>query len=148
MSDRLTVQGLFEMLDLPCVGAGVLGSAVGMDKDVMKRLLREAGIPITPFQTVRRGEMRARRADSLASLSSLKFPLFVKPANLGSSVGISKVESAAGLAAALDFALRFDEKALVEEKVYGREIECAVLGEEEPIATIPGEITAASRRPR
>lgn len=131
-----TVQGLAKLAGVPCVGAGVLGSAVGMDKDVMKRLLRDAGIPIAPFVTVTRrtaaqGETRAE---------SLGLPLYVKPANLGSSVGISRVTEPDRLRAAVDHALEYDRKAIIEAAVVGREIECSVLGNEGPIASVAGEV--------
>ncbi len=132
-----SVQGLCRLANLPCVGAGILGSAVGMDKDVMKRLLRDAGIPIARFVTVFRG----RPEPDFTSLSAeLGSPLFVKPANLGSSVGISRVQTAAEYRRALDAAFEYDTKVVVEECIIGREIECAVLGNSEPRASVPGEI--------
>jgi D-alanine-D-alanine ligase len=132
-----SVQGLCRLANLPCVGAGILGSAVGMDKDVMKRLLREAGIPIARFVTVLRG----RPAPSFDELkASLGAPLFVKPANLGSSVGISRAEDSAHYQRALAIALEYDSKVVVEECIVGREIECAVLGNDDPKASVPGEI--------
>jgi D-alanine-D-alanine ligase len=134
-----SVQGLCRLANMPCVGAGVLGSAVGMDKDVMKRLLRDAGIPIARFVTLPRG-MRA--PDFPALKEELGTPLFVKPANLGSSVGISRVESDEEYRAALASAFEYDTKVVVEECIVGREIECAVLGNEDPQASIPGEIVA------
>lgn len=131
-----TVQGLLKLADVPFVGADVLGSAVGMDKDVMKRLLRDAGIPIADFLTLRSPDditfAEAKR--------TLGLPLFVKPANLGSSVGVAKVYREAEYRAAVAEAFRFDTKVLVEEYIDGREIECAVLGNETPIASVPGEI--------
>ncbi len=133
-----TVQGMLRMANIPFVGAGVLGSAVGMDKDVMKRLLRDAGLPIANFIALTRATAKKITIEEIAWL--LGFPVFVKPANLGSSVGIHKVMNAGELQAALDDAFRFDNKVLVEEFIEGREIECAVLGNEEPIASVPGEI--------
>jgi len=132
-----TIQGLLELANLPYVGAGVLGSAVGMDKDVMKRLLRQAGLPIVDYWTVRKSDM-----DSFAEnrSSSLPYPLFVKPANLGSSVGISKVHGPEGLRAALAMAAEYDRKIVVEKGVDAREIEVSVLGNDDPIASVPGEI--------
>jgi D-alanine-D-alanine ligase len=135
-----TIQGLLDMIDVPYVGAGVLASAVGMDKDVQKRLLRDAGLPIVPFEVVhdrqwRRDAERVRRA--AAGLGTL---LFVKPANLGSSVGITKVAKTAELDSAIEHAFRYDGKILIERGVDAREIECAVIGNEEPEASIPGEI--------
>jgi D-alanine-D-alanine ligase len=132
-----SVQGLCRLANLPCVGAGILGSAVVMDKDAMKRLLRDAGIPIARFVTL----LRSRPAQSFAELAeSLGSPLFVKPANLGSSVGISRVQSEDQYRQALDSAFEYDTKLVVEECIPGREIECAVLGNDEPQASIPGEV--------
>lgn len=133
-----TIQGLAKLANLPCVGAGILGSSVGMDKDVMKRLLRDAGIPIGKFVTI---NMYNRSAFSYDSLSvQLGNTLFVKPANLGSSVGISKIRNREEFEAALDVAFSYDLKVVVEEEIKGREIECAILGNEYPMASIPGEI--------
>ena len=141
-----TIQGLFELADIPYVGAGVLGSAAGMDKDVMKRLFREAGLPIVNHVTILRSAWREqpKKARKLIE-TSLKYPLFVKPANLGSSVGISKVHDGTQLAAAMDEAAHFDRKLVVEQGVGGktgkaREIECSVLGNDNPSVSIPGEI--------
>lgn len=137
-----TIQGLAKLADIPCVGAGLLGSAVGMDKDVMKRLLRDAGIPIAPFHSVRAHE---RERLSFAALrDELGLPLFVKPANLGSSVGISRVGSEREYRHALDEAFAYDRKVIVEQAVEGREIECSVLGNDEPIASTAGEIVMES----
>ncbi len=102
------MQGLLEVAGIPYVGAGVLGSAVGMDKDVMKRLLRDAGVPVADFITLRRGRFDAEPAAAVATVSKLGFPLFTKPANAGSSVGVRKVKSAAELEAAVRFAFQFD----------------------------------------
>ncbi len=132
-----TVQGLLKLADIPFVGAGVLGSAVGMDKDAMKRLLSQAGIPNARGIVARPSELPV---DAAAVAADLGLPLFVKPANLGSSVGITKVKSVADLAPAIDLALRFDRKVLVEEFVSGRELECSVLGNDDPIASLPGEV--------
>jgi D-alanine-D-alanine ligase len=136
-----TMQGLLRLTGVPFVGAGVLGSAVGMDKDVCKRLLRAANIPVADWQTLRAG---AAHADADALFGRLGCPLFVKPANQGSSVGVAKVSDAAGLHAALREAFAFDRKVLVEAFVDGREIECSVLGNDEPIASVPGEIVPAA----
>ncbi|MEX0804224.1 MAG: D-alanine--D-alanine ligase [Candidatus Binatia bacterium] len=133
-----TVQGLLQLANVPFVGAGVLGSAIGMDKDVMKRLLRDAGIPIGRFLVYDRST--ANRIQFASVKKVLGQPLFVKPANLGSSVGISKVNNRAELDAAVKTALRFDDKILLEEFIQGREVECSVLGNEKPIASLPGEI--------
>ncbi|WP_110685618.1 D-alanine--D-alanine ligase [Salinicola aestuarinus] len=133
-----SLQGLLRMANLPFVGAGVLGSAAGMDKDVTKRLLRDAGIAVAPFVTFTRRS--AVDADFSALVAELGTPLFVKPANQGSSVGVSRAESAEALKQALELALAFDHKVLVEAAVSGREIECAVLGNETPEASVCGEI--------
>ena len=130
-----TVQGLLELAGLPYVGAGVLGSALSMDKEFTKRILRERGLPIVEFIALRRG---ACDIDDICSC--LPFPMFVKPANLGSSVGISKVKTRAELAAALELAGEFDRKIIVERGIAGREFECAVLGNDAPVAAIPCEI--------
>lgn len=133
-----TVQGLLRLADVPFVGPGVLGSAVGMDKDVMKRLLRDAGIPTPKFVTATR--TRRTQVDVDAVLAKLGLPVFVKPANMGSSVGISKVKVKGDLSRALDEAFLYDDKVLIEAFGGRREIECAVLGNEDPQASIPGEI--------
>ncbi len=133
-----TVQGLLKLAGLPFVGASVLGSAVGMDKDVMKRLLRDAGLPIGKFQVVHRREQNKITFASVVDYLGL--PLFVKPANLGSSVGVHKVKSEQDFTRALNHAFTFDHKIILEEFIPGREIECSVLGNEEPIASVPGEI--------
>ena len=130
-----TVQGLLELAGLPYVGAGVLGSAVAMDKEVTKRLLRERGLPVAEFVVLSRGEY-----DLDEICSRLPFPMFVKPANLGSSVGISKVKTREELARALEFAGEFDRKILVERGIAGREFECSVLGNHNPVAAVPCEI--------
>ena len=136
-----TVQGLLELAGLPYVGAGVLGSAVGMDKEVQKRLFRQAGLPIPRFACVRRHEWERCRAEVLRVVRRrLRLPVFVKPANLGSSVGITKVRAAKALPAALDHAAEFDRKILVEQAIAAREIEVSVLGNEAPVASLPGEV--------
>jgi D-alanine-D-alanine ligase len=135
-----TVQGLLELADIAYVGPGHLGSAIGMDKDVAKRLLAQAGIPVVPWRLVTAHRMKRDEARCLALASELGFPAFVKPANAGSSVGVSKVKTAAELAPALRAALAFDTKVLVEAGVNAREIECAVLGNDEPVASAPAEI--------
>lgn len=141
-----TIQGLLELADIAYVGAGVLGSAAGMDKDVMKRLFRDAGLPIVKHVTALRSDWRDQPRKVRKQIeSSLKYPVFVKPANLGSSVGISKVHDSSELAAAMDEAARFDRKLVIEQGVGGakakaREIECSVLGNDKPIASVAGEI--------
>ena len=135
-----TIQGLLEVAGIPYVGAGVLGSAIGMDKDVAKRLLRDAGIPIATFQTVRRPQFDADRQGVCESLAALGYPLFTKPANAGSSVGVRRVADPKSLAAALEHAFEFDSKVIAESAVVGREIELAVLGGNPPTVSVPGEI--------
>ncbi|HXG34971.1 MAG TPA: D-alanine--D-alanine ligase family protein [Bryobacteraceae bacterium] len=130
-----TVQGLLELADLPYVGAGVLGSAVSMDKDMMKRVCRERGLPVVEHVAVTR-----RCPDPAGIESLLGYPVFVKPSNLGSSVGISKARNRAELAAAMDLAFQYDRKIIVERAIDGRELECSVIGNEEPVASLPCEI--------
>ncbi|MFF7709262.1 D-alanine--D-alanine ligase [Pseudomonas sp. NPDC007930] len=130
------LQGLLRMLGVPFVGSDVLGSAICMDKDVSKRLLREAGIAVTPFLCAR----RARPVSFAQAEAALGLPLYIKPANMGSSVGVSRASNAAEFDRAMAEALRFDEKVLVEAAVNGREIECAVLGNDQPQASGCGEI--------
>jgi len=133
-----SLQGLLRMMDVPYVGADVLGSAIGMDKDIMKRLLRDAGISVASWVTVRYRDRNRAAYDNI--VEQLGLPLFVKPANLGSSVGVSKVYSIEELSPAIDEAFRYDRKVLIEEFVQGREIECSVLGNDDPVASLPGEI--------
>ncbi|MCL7714611.1 D-alanine--D-alanine ligase [Stenotrophomonas mori] len=133
-----SLQGLLRMANLPFVGAGVLGSAVAMDKDVAKRLLRDAGLPVAPFACF--GRATAAGADYDTLVAQLGTPLFVKPANQGSSVGVSKVRDAGEFQAAMALALSFDHKVLVESAIDGREIECAVLGNDAPEASVCGEV--------
>ncbi|OGG72911.1 D-alanine--D-alanine ligase A [Candidatus Wolfebacteria bacterium RIFCSPHIGHO2_01_FULL_48_22] len=135
-----TVQGLLKLADVPFVGAGVLGSAVGMDKDVMKRLLRDAGIPTAKFVVVHSHE-KIRFADAKKKVG---LPMFVKPANMGSSIGVSKARNEKEFTQALKTAFEYDTKVLVEEFIDGREIECAVLGNENPVASVPGELVIKS----
>ncbi len=136
-----TIQGLLELADIPYVGAGVLASSAGMDKDVMKRLFRDAGLPVVPWELVLRSDWEHDPAGVRKRIEKrLRYPLFVKPANLGSSVGISKVRKPRELQAAMDLAAQYDRKILVEKAVDAREIECAVLGNDRPEASVPGEI--------
>jgi|SRR5579863_2144759 len=130
-----TMQGLFELADLPYVGANVMASAVSMDKDVMKRLCRERGLPVVEYLVAGREEVEAGNVRC-----DFPFPMFVKPANLGSSVGISKAHDCGELSAALKLAARYDRKILVERGIEGREFECAVLGNSDPQASMPSEI--------
>jgi D-alanine-D-alanine ligase len=141
-----TIQGLLELADIPYVGAGVLGSAAGMDKDVMKKLFVAAKLPIVKHVTVLRAQWEQDPKKVRKQIEDkLKYPVFVKPANLGSSVGISKVRERNELAAAMDEAARYDRKIVIEEGVGGkkhraRELECAVLGNDQPRASVVGEI--------
>jgi D-alanine-D-alanine ligase len=136
-----TVQGLLELAGLPYVGAGVLASAVGMDKDVQKRLFAEAELPVVPFIAVRRSEWEHERAKVIAQVrKKFRFPVFVKPATLGSSVGMTRVKSPHELSAAIDLAAEYALKILIERCVTAREIEVSVLGNEDVRASIPGEI--------
>src|SRR5947209_18301620 len=145
-----TIQGLLELADIPYVGAGVLGSAAGMDKDIMKSLFHAAGLPIVKHVTVLRSEWeRERKQVQKFVESKLKYPVFVKPANLGSSVGISKAHNRAELGPAIEEAAKFDRKIVIEEGVGGkgnkaRELECSVLGNDAPDASLPGEIVPAA----
>ncbi len=136
-----TVQGMLELAGLPYVGAGVLASAAGMDKDVMKRLFRDAGLPVVRWVLVLREDWEREPAPLRRRIAlEIGYPLFVKPANLGSSVGITKVKKARDLAAAIRLAAEYDRKILVEKAVRGREIECSVLGNDRPEASVPGEV--------
>jgi D-alanine-D-alanine ligase len=141
-----TIQGLLELADIPYVGAGVLGSAAGMDKDIMKSLFIAAGIPIVKHVTILRSawENDPKRVQKVME-SKLTYPVFVKPANLGSSVGISKAHNRKELGPAIEEAAKFDRKIVIEQGVGGkkekaREIECSVLGNDDPVASVPGEI--------
>jgi D-alanine-D-alanine ligase len=134
------IQGLLELAGIPYVGAGVLGSAVGMDKDVMKRLLKQSGIPVEKWLTFRSYEFQRNSNAVCRKVAALGLPLFIKPANLGSSVGIRKVNSEQEIRAAMEYAFQYDVKIVAEESINGREIECSLLGDDEPIASIPGEI--------
>jgi D-alanine-D-alanine ligase len=130
-----TIQGLLELADLPYVGAGVLGSSVSMDKEMMKRVCAERMLPVVDYLTV------SRETPDLEKICArLPFPMFVKPANLGSSVGISKVLDVGELEAAVALAAQYDRKVIVERGITGREFECSVLGNERPMASLPCEI--------
>jgi D-alanine-D-alanine ligase len=141
-----TIQGLLELADVPYVGAGVLGSAAGMDKDIMKALFRAAGLPLVKHVTFLRSDWVARPKEVRRQIErQLKYPLFVKPANLGSSVGISKVHHSSELGSGIAEAAKFDRKIVIEQGVGGRkqkarELECSVLGNDRPEASLPGEI--------
>ena len=136
-----TIQGMLELADIPFVGAGVLGSAIAMDKDVSKRLCECAGIPVVPWVTVFRWHWEKQPAAVRAEIEAkFPYPVFVKPATLGSSVGMSKVHNSQELAPALNLACEFGMKVLVEKAVVAREIEVSVLGNHDPQASVPGEI--------
>jgi D-alanine-D-alanine ligase len=136
-----TMQGLLELAGLPFVGAGVLGSAIGMDKDVAKKLMQVAGIPVVPWFAVQRADWERQPKEIRRAIEKkFKYPVFVKPATLGSSVGMTKVHSRAELGPALDLAAEFAMKIMVERAVSAREIEVSVLGNHDPRASIPGEI--------
>jgi D-alanine-D-alanine ligase len=130
-----TVQGLLELADLPYVGAGVLSSSLSMDKELMKRVCHERGLPVVEYVALSRTNL-----DTAEVCKRLSFPMFVKPANLGSSVGISKAHNCAELDAALQLAAQFDRKIIVERGIAGQELECAVLGNDDPVASQPCEI--------
>ncbi|HSX42770.1 MAG TPA: D-alanine--D-alanine ligase [Candidatus Saccharimonadales bacterium] len=138
MGEDGSIQGLLELASIPYVGAGILSSAVGMDKDIMKRLLRDAGIAVADYAVVRTADLPDMELEEL--LERLGLPLFVKPANMGSSVGVSKVATRGELVPAVREALLFDTKVLIERAILGDEIECAVLGNEDPQASIIGRI--------
>jgi D-alanine-D-alanine ligase len=136
-----TVQGLLDLAGLPFVGSGVLGSAVGMDKDMQKRLFLQAKLPVGDFLAITRAAWEKSRGKVLSTVrKKFRFPVFVKPATLGSSVGMTKAHDAKELASAMDLAAEFAQKILVERAIRGREIEVSVLGNEDPKASIPGEI--------
>jgi D-alanine-D-alanine ligase len=135
-----TVQGLLKLADIPFVGSGVTGSAAGMDKDVMKRLLRDAGIPIGKFLVLR---SRDALPPFQEAVDALGLPLFVKPANMGSSVGVSKIHDEGEYQRGTAEAFQYDTKIVLEEYIPGREMECSVLGNEEVIASVPGEVISS-----
>ncbi len=133
-----SMQGLLKLAGVPFVGPGVLGSAVGMDKDVMKRLLRDAGIPTGKFVTLKMGD----KINFNKIKKVLGLPMFIKPANMGSSVGISKVRNEKKFEKAISEAFKYDTKIVIEKNIIGREIECALLGNDIPMVSVPGEIIA------
>ena len=133
-----SIQGLAKLANVACVGSDILGSAIGMDKDVSKRLLRDAGIPVARHLCVRRNGLTGELPRQVEQ--SLGCPVYVKPANMGSSVGVVKVSILADLIPAINKALEYDAKVVIEEAIVGREIECSVLGNDDPIASIVGEI--------
>ena len=133
-----SLQGLLELMGIPYVGPGVLSSAIGMDKDISKRLLREAGIPVADYAVLRKHDDHMQMAESVAA--SFSYPLFVKPANLGSSIGISKVRNNTELLQAITDSFRHDRKVVIEKTIVGDEIECAVLGNADPKVSVPGRV--------
>jgi D-alanine-D-alanine ligase len=139
------MQGLLEVAGIPYVGAGVIGSAIGMDKDVTKRLLRDAKIPVAEFRAIRRDRFDADQRQLCGELATLGYPLFTKPANAGSSVGIRKVTNSEALQAALLHAFEFDDKVIAEAAVIGREIELAVLGGQPASVSVAGEVVVNHR---
>ena len=136
-----TVQGLLELAGIPYVGCGVLASALAMDKAVAKDVFAAHGLPVLPYVVIKRRDWRLKPEKVIASIQDkLAYPSFVKPANLGSSVGVSKVHDPSELAPALELAARYDRKLVVEQGIEAREIEVSVLGNDDPIASIPGEV--------
>jgi D-alanine-D-alanine ligase len=136
-----TVQGLLELAEIPYVGAGVVGSAVGMDKVIFKAVMRTHGLPVLPYQLVLRAEWERDRQGVLDRLEdAFAYPVFTKPVNMGSSVGISKCRTRDQLAAGLDEAARYDRRLLAEQGIEAREIEISVLGNDDPVASVPGEV--------
>ena len=135
-----SIQGLARLANLPCVGSGILGSAVGMDKDIAKRLLIHAGLNVADYEVIRNGQLTEALIERIET--RLQYPVFVKPANMGSSIGVSKASDRDGLIRAVAEAAQFDHKILVEAQIVGREIECAVLGNDQPEASVCGEIAA------
>ena len=141
-----TIQGLLEMADIPYVGCGVLSSSCGMDKSVMKLLFAAVGLPICRHYTLSRSRWEQDEESAISEIEeAIGYPCFVKPANLGSSVGISRAENSEQLKTAIDLAKQFDRKVIIEEALKMREIECAVLGNEDPIASLPGEYVIKDR---
>jgi D-alanine-D-alanine ligase len=139
-----TIQGLLEMAGLPYIGCGVLASAVGMDKDVMKRLFLQAQLPVAPFKTVFTRDLHANMESLKKTIAAeFGFPLFSKPANLGSSVGICKIHSESEFEEALNHSAQFDRKILIEKGIHGRELECAILGNDDAQASVIGEVISA-----
>lgn len=136
-----TIQGLLEMADVPYVGAPVLASSLGMDKAIFKNLISKTGLPVVPYMVINEEDWKENPSGTENKiLKELSWPLFIKPSNMGSSVGISKVKGQKNLSSAVETAFRYDRKILVEKAITGREIECSVLGNERPIASLPGEV--------
>jgi D-alanine-D-alanine ligase len=140
-----TIQGLFELAGIPYVGAGVLGSAIGMDKDTQKRLFRDNGIPVVRYYSLSRADALKDRGLARRLADQLGYPVFVKPNALGSSIGITRVKSATSLTGAINDAFQYDRKVLLEAACEGREFECAVLGNDGPQASVVGEVQVKGR---
>ena len=139
-----TIQGLLEIADIPYIGCGVLASAVGMDKDVMKRLFIQDGLPVLPFMVFKSGELIGKTDAARRSVEQkFGYPVFSKPANLGSSVGVRKIHSSVEFAEAVEYSTQFDRKILIEKGIDARELECAVLGNDDPKASGIGEVHPA-----
>ncbi len=139
-----TIQGLLEIAGIPYIGCGVLASAVGMDKDVMKRLFLQEGLPATPYRTVLTRDLTRKMEELKHSLAQeFGYPMFSKPANLGSSVGICKIHSEEEFESAVRHSAEFDRKILIEKGIDGRELECAILGNDDPRASVVGEVLSA-----
>ena len=135
-----TIQGLLELANIPYVGAGVLASALGMDKALMKTVFRERGLPQVDYIVIKRKDWEKDREKVLEGVETIGYPCFVKPVNLGSSVGISKVHGREEIGQGIDLAVKYDRKILVEAAIDGRELEVSVLGNDDPIASVVGEI--------
>jgi D-alanine-D-alanine ligase len=147
MGEDGTVQGLLELADIPYAGAGVAASAVGMDKELLKTLLRAHGLPVVDFRIVRRTEWQRNPAGVLECIeSALPYPVFVKPVNMGSSVGINKVTSRHELGEAITYAGTFDRKIIIEQGINAREVECSVLGNDQPVVSVVGEVRTRHRQ--
>ena len=141
MGEDGTIQGLFEMMNIPYVGAGVLASAVAMDKVIAKKLFQAEGIPQAEFMVIFRNKFNEDKEKYIRLIEdAFRYPVFIKPANLGSSVGISKAKNRDQLYTAIDLAAKYDRKIVIEEFIDAREIECSVLGNDDPIASLPAEI--------
>jgi len=137
-----SIQGLAKLANIPCVGSGILGSAVGMDKDFTKRLLKLAGIAVADYIVIKAGNVSEGDIEQIET--RLEYPVFVKPANMGSSIGVNRADSKQALLDAIKLASQYDHKILIEETINGREIECAVLGNDDPEMSVPGEIVSAN----
>lgn len=135
-----SIQGLAKLANIPCVGSGIVGSAVGMDKDFTKRLLKFAGLNVAEHVLIHNGKLTDQLIQEIEQ--NLHYPVFVKPANMGSSIGVSRAQNRAELVKAVSTAAQYDRKILVEQAIFGREIECAILGNDDPKASIPGEIAS------